>query len=159
MAKPIVPSITRHEDVLLVENDRRPREVPATTTSEPFDPVPKIPKPWLNLQFTDAHRTTVRKPNELERQLKPPPRSDPDGVYDQIAGSMLGMAIGDALGAHVEFRPHDFLVEHPVADLSSGGTWGLEKGQVRLPLHQFATKEIICSFLRSSLMTHPWRSA
>lgn len=40
------------------------------------------------------------------------------------------MAMGDALGAHVEFRPHDYLLEHPVTDLSSGGTWGLEKGQV-----------------------------
>ena len=41
------------------------------------------------------------------------------------------MSLGDALGAHVEFRPRDFLVEHPVTDLESGGTWGLEKGQVK----------------------------
>jgi hypothetical protein len=43
---------------------------------------------------------------------------------------MIGMAIGDALGAHVEFRPHTYLEANPVKDLEGGGTWGLEKGQV-----------------------------
>jgi ADP-ribosylglycohydrolase len=43
---------------------------------------------------------------------------------------MIGMAIGDALGAHVEFRPQSYLEENPVKDLQGGGTWGLEKGQV-----------------------------
>ncbi|CAF4626817.1 unnamed protein product, partial [Rotaria magnacalcarata] len=42
---------------------------------------------------------------------------------------MVGMALGDALGAHVEFRPHSFLVSNPVFNLQGGGTWGLEKGQ------------------------------
>ncbi|CAF4207576.1 unnamed protein product, partial [Didymodactylos carnosus] len=48
-------------------------------------------------------------------------------VNSKMCGSMFGMAIGDALGAHVEFRPHSYLVEHPVRDLQGGGTWGLEK--------------------------------
>ena len=43
---------------------------------------------------------------------------------------MIGLALGDALGAHVEFRPYQYLVEHPVKDLQAGGTWGLEAGQV-----------------------------
>ncbi|CAF1507712.1 unnamed protein product, partial [Adineta steineri] len=43
--------------------------------------------------------------------------------------SIIGMSLGDALGAHVEFRPRKFLLEHPVEDLEGGGTWGLEKGQ------------------------------
>lgn len=43
---------------------------------------------------------------------------------------MIGMALGDALGAHVEFRPRSFLEQHPVKDLEGGGTWGLKKGQV-----------------------------
>jgi hypothetical protein len=42
------------------------------------------------------------------------------------------MALGDALGAHVEFRPREFLVQHPVEDLEGGGTWGLNKGEVTL---------------------------
>ncbi len=40
------------------------------------------------------------------------------------------MALGDALGAHVEFRPYHYLVQNPVTDLKAGGTWGLQKGQV-----------------------------
>ncbi|CAF3116268.1 unnamed protein product [Rotaria sp. Silwood2] len=39
------------------------------------------------------------------------------------------MTLGDALGAHVEFRPRDYLIANPVIDLESGGTWGLSKGQ------------------------------
>ncbi|CAF2085268.1 unnamed protein product [Rotaria magnacalcarata] len=53
-----------------------------------------------------------------------------DEILNRIQGSMIGMALGDALGAHVEFRPHQFLVDNPVKDLESGGTWGLEKGQL-----------------------------
>lgn len=65
--------------------------------------------------------------------MEPPPTLDDAELLDQITGSMLGMAIGDALGAHVEFRPHEYLVEHPVTELDSGGTWGLAKGQVNDP--------------------------
>jgi hypothetical protein len=43
---------------------------------------------------------------------------------------MFGLAIGDALGAHVRLKPHDYLEEYPVTDLREGGTWNLEKGQV-----------------------------
>ncbi|CAF3550223.1 unnamed protein product [Rotaria sp. Silwood1] len=42
---------------------------------------------------------------------------------------MFGLTIGDALGAHVEFRPNSYLVANPVKDLEGGGTWGLQKGQ------------------------------
>ncbi|CAF0844524.1 unnamed protein product [Rotaria sordida] len=42
---------------------------------------------------------------------------------------MIGMALGDAIGAHVEFRPREYLVQYPVTELKGGGTWGLEKGQ------------------------------
>jgi hypothetical protein len=45
---------------------------------------------------------------------------------------MVGMALGDALGAHVAFKPNDFLEKNPVMDLKGGGTWGLKKGQVIL---------------------------
>lgn len=44
---------------------------------------------------------------------------------------MAGLALGDALGAHVEFRPQSYLAEHPVTGLEGGGTWGLLKGQVK----------------------------
>ena len=51
-------------------------------------------------------------------------------MLDRVKGSMFGMTIGDALGAHVEFRPRSYLIAHTVKDFQSGGTWGLEKGQV-----------------------------
>ena len=40
------------------------------------------------------------------------------------------MALGDAVGARMEFRPYSYLKEHPVTDLQGGGTWSLEKGKV-----------------------------
>jgi ADP-ribosyl-[dinitrogen reductase] hydrolase len=51
-------------------------------------------------------------------------------ILNKIQGSMIGMALGDALGAHVEFRPRAYLRQNPVRDLTGGGTWGLNKGQV-----------------------------
>jgi len=55
---------------------------------------------------------------------------------DRVQGSIIGMALGDAVGAHVEFRPQAFLEKNPVQDLRGGGTWGLEKGQVTF-LYEF----------------------
>ncbi|CAF1192590.1 unnamed protein product [Rotaria magnacalcarata] len=52
-----------------------------------------------------------------------------DEILNRIQGSMIGMALGDALGAHVEFRPRQYLVANPVTDLEFGGTLGLTKGQ------------------------------
>ena len=58
------------------------------------------------------------------------PRTAADAkLFDRIAGSMLGLPLGDASGAQLEFRPHEYLVEHSVTDLHTAGTWGLAKGQ------------------------------
>lgn len=91
-----------------------------------------LEKTWLELNFVDTSKKTIKKPEELERDLLNPPVRVDDQLFDRIAGSIIGMTIGDALGAHVEFRPREYLLEHPVTNLSSGGTWGLAKGQVRL---------------------------
>lgn len=46
---------------------------------------------------------------------------------DRYRGSILGLAVGDALGAPVEFkRPGSF---EPVTDMTSGGAFGLRPGQ------------------------------
>lgn len=85
---------------------------------------------WLDLKFHSNSSNTIYKPDELEKYLKLPPKTlNPDSLR-RIRGSMFGLALGDALGAHVEFRPHGYLMEHPVSDLGEGGTWGLKKGQV-----------------------------
>ena len=89
---------------------------------------------WLELQFHDQNRTKIIKPNQLEKEMRKPGTNVDARIFNRIAGSMLGMAIGDALGAPVEFRPRDFLIQNPVTDLMPGGTWGLEKGQVPLSL-------------------------
>jgi len=47
----------------------------------------------------------------------------------KIQGSLIGLAIGDALGASVEFRPYAYLKAHEVKDMQGGGTWGLQAGQ------------------------------
>lgn len=77
----------------------------------------------------------MKMPHELEHDMPAPPSSAvfDEKALDSIQGSMLGMAIGDAMGAHVEFRPHEYLRENRVTDLQSGGTWGLNVGQVSDP--------------------------
>ncbi|CAF0935594.1 unnamed protein product [Didymodactylos carnosus] len=89
-----------------------------------------LDKAWLKLQFHDGDYQSVKKPDELALEMKDPEAKIDEDVLDRIQGSMMGMALGDALGAHVEFRPHSFLAANPVKDLEGGGTWGLRKGQM-----------------------------
>ena len=78
----------------------------------------------------EIHRKGILKPDELQSRVRSPPAPIDENVVNRIRGSMMGLAMGDALGAHVEFRPHEFLLANPVTDFSSGGTWSLQKGQV-----------------------------
>jgi ADP-ribosyl-[dinitrogen reductase] hydrolase len=66
----------------------------------------------------------------LENEMEEPKGPIDAQILDRIQGSMVGMALGDALGACVEFRPHQYMIENPITDLQGGGTWGLNKGQV-----------------------------
>ncbi|CAF1454504.1 unnamed protein product [Rotaria sp. Silwood1] len=68
-------------------------------------------------------------PKDLEIMQQDTPSDVDNFVLNRVTGSMIGMALGDALGAHVEFRPREYMVERPVRDLEGGGTWGLAKGQ------------------------------
>jgi len=85
---------------------------------------------WLDPQYHDKDQKIIIKPDELESTLHEPPKPVDRALLDSILGSMIGLALGDALGAHVEFRPHQYLIEHPVTELQGGGTWGLQQGQV-----------------------------
>jgi hypothetical protein len=89
-----------------------------------------VDKSWLDAQYHDGDRQYIKKPDEIENEMDEPPVEIDGNILDRIQGSMIGMALGDALGAHVEFRPHAYLAANPVTDLESGGTWGLNKGQV-----------------------------
>ncbi|CAF1342211.1 unnamed protein product [Adineta ricciae] len=88
----------------------------------------------FDLQFHDeTNRQQIIKPDEIdltnENKVLISKLSIDQRILNGIKGSLFGLAIGDALGAHVEFRPQTYLKENPVKDLQGGGTWGLEKGQ------------------------------
>ncbi|CAF3631748.1 unnamed protein product [Rotaria socialis] len=84
---------------------------------------------WLNPKYHDNNQQTICKPNELESFLCNPPQPVDRKLLNRILGSLIGLALGDALGAHVESKPHEYMIEHPVKELDGGGTWGLAKGQ------------------------------
>ncbi|CAF3294651.1 unnamed protein product, partial [Rotaria sp. Silwood2] len=97
-----------------------------------------LDKKWLNLQWHETNTNTkdedietkpIKKPNELENEMEDPFSEIDQVLLDRIQGSIIGMALGDALGAHVEFRPYSYMKNNPVQDLEGGGTWGLQKGQ------------------------------
>jgi hypothetical protein len=91
-----------------------------------------LDKRWLDLQYHDVDQKSIKKPDELGIDKKDfPPSIIDNATLDRILGSIFGMALGDALGAHVEFRPQSYLAANPVTELAGGGTWGLQKGQVR----------------------------
>ncbi len=70
--------------------------------------------------------------------MEDPPDTSGNDIVNRIKGSMIGMALGDALGAYVEFKLRNYLLEHPIEDLQGGGTWDLNIGQV---LHFFTRKK------------------
>jgi hypothetical protein len=101
-----------------------------------------LDKTCLDRQYHENDGTSIKKPDELEKEMGEPPGPIDKDLLNRIQGSMIGMALGDALGAHVEFRPYQYMVANPVTDLGSGGTWGLLKGQVWL-LHFQVTLTIV----------------
>ncbi|CAF3594939.1 unnamed protein product [Rotaria sordida] len=102
-------------------------------------------KPWL---FPQYHTNgMIKKLSDLENELQNPPELISRNVLDRIQGSMIGLALGDAVGAHVEFKTRDFLIKYPVDDLRGGGTWGLRKGE-------FTDDTSMALCLASSLVAH-----
>ena len=57
---------------------------------------------------------------------------DPSALHDHALGAYLGFAIGDALGATVEFmRPREIALQYGVhRDIMGGGWLKLASGQV-----------------------------
>ncbi|CAF1022079.1 unnamed protein product [Rotaria sordida] len=50
-------------------------------------------------------------------------------TFDRVVGSLVGLTIGDALGANVKYRPRQYLLNYPVRDMQAGGSRGLKAGQ------------------------------
>ena len=59
-----------------------------------------------------------------------PPEASDNEINKRIAGSMLGLAIGGALGVHVEFQSHDCRLAHPITDFQQTGKDDSEDCQV-----------------------------
>ncbi|CAF1027726.1 unnamed protein product [Adineta steineri] len=55
--------------------------------------------------------------------------SNNDPILSRIQGSLIGLAVGDALGAAVEFRSNAYMQKNRVKEMQGGGTWGLQAGQ------------------------------
>jgi len=76
------------------------------------------------LSFDDRrfpHEMELFQPSPLELSV------DRDKL-NRFVGLMVGLAVGDALGASPEFRSHEYFVRNPIVDMIGGGTWGLPAG-------------------------------
>lgn len=58
---------------------------------------------------------------------EPAPSTSRDAVRDRGSGALLGLAVGDAVGTTLEFKPRDSY--EPIADMIGGGPFRLKAGQ------------------------------
>ena len=94
---------------------------------------------WLELQrHSDGQ---IKRPADLIVEMQRVPSPLNKVLLDRIQGSLIGLTLGDALGAAVEFRPHDYMLQNQVTDLQAGGTWGLTKGQVLRSVYSFVLEK------------------
>lgn len=73
---------------------------------------------------TAAQEAHVRRQRPIpERQ----PSTEPDAIRDRAVGTLLGLALGDALGTTLEFKARD--AYEPLTDIVGGGPFNLKPGQ------------------------------
>lgn len=99
---------------------------------------------------TSEQESTVRgiKPAEMEAhppEAVLPPVADA-GVLDRARGAMLGLAIGDALGTTLEFKPRDSYPKQ--TEIIGGGPFGLAPGE-------WTDDTSMALALAESLIAHP----
>ena len=93
----------------------------------------RLVRKWLDPRFHQDEKGEKRAQmmHEFVSEIPDPPSSEVDGILlNHITGALVGLALGDALGAPIQFRTREYLVKNPVRGLSAGGPWGLLKGQV-----------------------------
>lgn len=71
--------------------------------------------------FSPARRPAIRKPEEAAVWVE-----GLESLQDRHLGALLGLAVGDALGAQVEFQPKGSFP--PVSQMEGGGPHGLPPG-------------------------------
>ena len=101
----------------------------------------------------------IKKPAEVENKMKDPPAVVDAKILNAIQGSMAGMALGDALGAHVTFQTRHYLMQNPVTDLQGGGPWQLNKGEVthRINCFEVVLRELIKSGIKLKNQSHNFK--
>ncbi|NTZ42128.1 hypothetical protein G7A66_03265 [Altererythrobacter sp. SALINAS58] len=60
-------------------------------------------------------------------QDEPVPLRSPDATRNHALGALVGLAVGDALGTTLEFRPRD--TYEPLTDITGGGPFRLQAGE------------------------------
>lgn len=92
---------------------------------------------WTPDKAIDAIRRA--RPGAIETQAQeahvrgaaatppPLPSTTPEAIRDRAVGALLGLAVGDAIGTTLEFRPRDTYA--PLHDMVGGGPFSLEPGQ------------------------------
>lgn len=77
----------------------------------------------------DAPAPAAVAPPPVETQVPMPswPRLNREQARDRALGCLLGLAVGDAVGAAVEFKPRDGFP--PLTDMIGGGPFNLQAGE------------------------------
>ena len=58
---------------------------------------------------------------------EPPPSSSTKAIKDRATGTLLGLAVGDAVGTTLEFMERD--TYRPLSDMIGGGPFNLKAGE------------------------------
>ena len=76
-----------------------------------------------------ALETEAQEQHVLRQQMIPEriPATMIDAIRDHALGALVGLAVGDAIGTTIEFRPRD--TYEPLADMVGGGPFRLKPGE------------------------------
>jgi ADP-ribosyl-[dinitrogen reductase] hydrolase len=88
----------------------------------------------------------VRYVGDLQMAEEPCPSSSMEDVQDRAVGALIGLAVGDAVGTTLEFKPRDSYP--PLEDMVGGGPFGLKPGQ-------WTDDTSMALALADSLLEHP----
>ena len=82
----------------------------------------------------------------LQPVPEPEPATTAEAIRDRAVGCLLGLAVGDAVGTTLEFKPRDSYA--PLTDMVGGGPFGLRPGE-------WTDDTAMALALADSLLAHP----
>jgi ADP-ribosyl-[dinitrogen reductase] hydrolase len=92
--------------------------------SKPEDAIGKVRRARPGAIETTDQEKYVRATKRVPEQI---PSATAEAVKDRAVGALLGLAIGDAVGTTLEFKPRD--TYKPLTDMIGGGPFGLKAGE------------------------------